>query len=133
MAKILRPAVKVLEGRAAGEVRIAAVLYATGPKAMDTVLEALAGAVAAALTRAERVEVLAITRRGIHRVEVQRGAYREAMERLVALAEALDARPAPAYVDLAGLLPKQEPPEADLLIGERALARPLCKRECLLV
>jgi hypothetical protein len=32
------------------------------------------------------------------------------MEKLVALAEALDAKPAPAYADLAGLLPKQGPP-----------------------
>jgi len=133
MAKILKPAVKILEGRAAGELRIAALLYATTPKAMDKVLEALAGAVATALTRAEKTEVLAITRRGVIRVEAQRRNYREAMEKLVALAEALDAKPAPAYADLAGLLPRQEPPKADLLIGERPLAKPLCRGDCILV
>jgi len=113
--------------------RIAALLYATTPKALDKVLEALAGAVATALTRAEKTEVLAITRRGVVRVEVHRRNYREAMEKLVALAEALDARPAPAYADLAGLLPRQEPPKADLLIGERPLAKPLCRGDCILV
>jgi hypothetical protein len=133
MAKILKPAVKMLEGRAAGEMRIAALLYATTPKAMDKVLEALAGAVATALTRAEKTEILAITRRGVIRVEAQRRNYREAMEKLVALAEALDAKPALAYADLAGLLPRQEPPKADLLIGERPLAKPLCRGDCILV
>jgi uncharacterized protein (DUF58 family) len=124
IAKILKPAVKMLEGRAAGEMRIAALLYATTPKAMDKVLEALAGAVATALTRAEKTEILAITRRRVIRVEAQRRNYREAMEKLVALAEALDAKPASAYADLAGLLPRQEPPKADLLIGERPSPSP---------
>lgn len=133
MAKIAKPVVKILEGRAAGEPRIAALLYATTPKALDRVLEALAGAVAAALTRAEKVEVIAITRRGTERVEARRSNYRDAVERLIAVAEPLDASPAPAYADLAGLLPRAEPPEADILIGERPLARPLCRRNCLLV
>jgi uncharacterized protein (DUF58 family) len=133
MAKILKPAVKMLEGRAAGEMRIAALLYATTPKAMDKVLETLAGAVATALTRAEKTEIHAITRRGVIRVEAHRRNYREAMEKLVALAEALDAKPAPAYADLAGLLPRQVPPKADLLIGERPLAKPLCRGDCILV
>ena len=133
MAKTAKPVVKILEGRAAGEIRVAALLYATTPKAIDKVLEALAGAVAAALARTEKVEVAAITRRGVHHIEVQRRTYREAMEKLVAMAEALNARPAPAYADLAGLLPRQEPPKADVLIGERALAKPLCRGDCILV
>ncbi len=133
MAKILKPAVKMLEGRAAGEMRIAALLYATTPKTMDKVLEALAGAVATALTRAENTEVLAITRRGVIRVEAQRRNYREAMEKLVALAEAPDAKPAPAYADLAGLPPMQVPPKAGLLIGERPLAKPFCRGDCIFV
>jgi hypothetical protein len=53
------------------------------------------------------------------------------MEKLAALAETLDAKP--AYADLAGLLPRQEPPKADLLIGERPLAKPLCRGDCILI
>jgi len=129
----LKPAVKMLEGRAAGEMRIAALFYATTPKAMDRVLEALAGAVATALTRAEKTEILAITRRGVIRVEAQRRNYREAMEKLVALAEALDAKTAPAHADLAGNLPKQEPPQGRPPNRRAPLAKLLCRGDCIFV
>ncbi|MGC9119332.1 MAG: DUF58 domain-containing protein [Thermoproteus sp.] len=134
MAKILRPVVKQLEDRARSGLRIAAVLYATSPKTSDRVLEALASAVAAALTKTERVEVQYITRRGAGSLSVDRQSYAEAMEELISMAEALNVEAREAR-DYAGILPRQAPPQADVIIGERALAAPLCiqNASCVLV
>ena len=127
MAKIQKPVVKLLEGRAAGGLKIAVLLYATSPKALDRVLEATASATATALARSDRVEIYAVTRRGGEKIAAERRTYREAVERLVSLAEVLHVEAA-AALDYADALPKADPPPADVVIGEAAFVKPLCRR-----
>jgi uncharacterized protein (DUF58 family) len=133
MAKLLKPVIKQVEGRARGALKIAVLLYATTPKAVDKVLEASASAIATALTYTEEVEVWAMTRRGVQALKADKKNYQDAVKKLVAEAEALDTTAAPA-LDLANLIPKATPPPTDILIGERALAKPLCRKQrCILV
>ncbi|MEM3834141.1 DUF58 domain-containing protein [Pyrobaculum sp.] len=130
-AKTLKPVVKLVEGGSSDVTSIAVLLYATTPKAMDKVLEAAASALAAVLTRAEEVDVIAVTRRGIEAYKATRQSYREVAERLLEMAEVLDAETKPAY-DYADLLPKRAV-AADLIIGEAALAKPLDVNMCICV
>ncbi|MEM4001500.1 MAG: hypothetical protein QXW86_12365, partial [Saccharolobus sp.] len=120
-----------VEGGSSDVTSIAVLLYATTPKAMDKVLEAAASALAAVLTRAEEVDVIAVTRRGIEAYKATRQSYREVAERLLEMAEVLDAETKPAY-DYADLLPKRAV-AADLIIGEAALAKPLDVNMCICV
>ena len=124
--KLQKPVIKLLEGTAAGELKIAAVLYATTPKNLDRVLEAVATATATALAKTQNVEIYALTRHGTHKIKADRKTYQEAIEKLVALSEPLHIDATPLY-DYANTLPKAIPPPADVLIGEKPFIKPLCK------
>ncbi|MCX8137754.1 MULTISPECIES: DUF58 domain-containing protein [Pyrobaculum] len=123
-AKLLRLVVKVLEGVVSETPKISVLLYATNAKALDRVLERTASILAASLTKAKEVEVIAFTRRGAKIYKASPGNYREIVEKLIEEAEVLDVEIKPA-IDYARVFPKLEL-GADLLIGEKALAKPLC-------
>lgn len=126
MAKVLRPVVKVLEGRGSGVLKVGAVLYASDAKSLDKALAALAEVLAGALAAGSSAELLLIHRGGVEAVSVSRANYREAVERAVAMAFALGGSP-PAYRDLAGLFGPPALPRVDILVGDRVWASKFCK------
>ncbi len=126
MLKIQKPVVKLLEGRRDEVMKVGALLYASTPKSLDRVLEALIAVVATTLTRSDAVEVFLVTRRGVDAVKVDRRNFKAAMEKAVSLGEALDSRVFLAR-DYAGLIPQLALQPLDVIIGERALVAPLCK------
>lgn len=130
-AKTLKPVVKVVEGGASGVLNIAVLLYATNAKAMDKVLEAAASALAAVLTRAEEIDVVAITRQAVETYRATKKNYRQVVEKLIEKAEVLGVEAKPS-VDYAGALPKRAI-NTDILIGETSLAKPLGAAHCICI